>query len=107
MGSLLNLANAMERHFTRQSSYTGASQGGNDTGAPQVFATQTPVDGSVKFYDLTIVAANATGFTLRATPIAGSGQERDGLLEMDHTGARRWDRNNDGDTDDINENRWD
>jgi type IV pilus assembly protein PilE len=105
-GALMGFANAMERYFTVNGTYTAAAAGGADTGAPTVFATQAPVDGSDKYYNLTIQAATDTTYTLRATPIANSAQDGDGYLELDQTGARRWDRNDDGDTADANEDSW-
>jgi type IV pilus assembly protein PilE len=108
-GALMGLANAMERHFTENNTYLGAA-GTNatpaDTGAPRIFATQSPVDGGTPYYNLTISAATSTSYTLRATPIGT--QANDGILEMNHTESRgRWDRNNDGDFADANEDNWD
>lgn len=103
-GALMGLAAAMERHRTANGTYSGAGADG-DTGAPLIYADESPVDGSPKFYDLTIQAATATSFTLRATP--KNAQAGDGVLELDHTGARRWDQNGDGDTSDAGENDWD
>lgn len=95
-GALLNFANAMERYYTENGTYLGAASGGGNTGAPKVFATQAPVDGSSKVYNLTINAATATTYTLRATPIGGSAQDGDGFLQVTQTGARAWDKDNDG-----------
>lgn len=103
-GVLVNFANAMERHFTADNTYGGAANGGADTGAPSIFPTQAPVDGNTKYYNLTIVSADGTGYVLRAAPIGA--QVGDGYLEITSTGQRRWDRNNDGDTADANENSW-
>ncbi len=93
-GALTSFANAMERHYTTNNTYRGAAAGGADTGAPDIFPTQTPIDGSTKFYNLTIQAATNTTFTLRATPIGG--QVGDGIMELTNTGVRRWDEDNDG-----------
>lgn len=103
-GALLGFGNAMERRFTERNTYAGAATGGADTGAPTVYPTEAPVDSGTKYYDLTINAANASSFTLRATPKGA--QSGDGILELDHTGARRWDKNHDGDTADAGENNW-
>lgn len=104
--ALVQFANAMERYFTRNNGYTGAADGGADTGAPAaaVFPSQAPLDGGTKYYNLTISAATASSYTLRATPIGG--QADDGLLELDHTGARRWDRDDDGDASEAGEDCW-
>lgn len=97
-GALLGFANAMERYFTEKGTYTGAAAGGASTGAPAstVYPSQAPLDSSTKYYNLTINAATATTYTLRATPIAGSAQDGDGFLQVDQTGTRAWDKNNDG-----------
>ena len=105
-GALMSFANSMERYFTTNGTYTAAAAGGADTGAPTIFPTQAPVDGSTKYYNLTITVATDSTYTLRATPISGSAQDGDGYLEVDQTGARHWDRNNDGDTLDANEDSW-
>jgi type IV pilus assembly protein PilE len=98
----MGLAAAMERHRTANGSYRGA--GSPDTGAPSIYPDESPIDGSTKFYNLTIQAVTATTYSLRATP--KNAQAGDGILELDHTGARGWDENNDGDTDDAGENTW-
>lgn len=104
-GALVALSNAMERWYTENNTYLGAAAGGADTGAPAVYATQVPVDGGTATYDLTIEAATGTTYTLRATPVNVQGG--DGYLELLSTGARGWDRNDDGDTADANETSWD
>lgn len=105
--SLANFANAMERHFTENGTYLGAAGTSGtpaDTGAPWIYYTATPVDGDIKFYNLTIQSASAGSYTLRATPFGA--QENDGILELLSTGVQRWDKNNDGDTTDSGEDYW-
>jgi type IV pilus assembly protein PilE len=112
-GAVMNLANAMERHFTESNSYCDAAAGGTvvascgdgtgDSGTPSIGPTQSPETGTA-FYNLTITVPNATTYTLRATP-AGA-QNGNGILELTSTGVRRWDRNNDGDFLDANETTW-
>ncbi|XOZ33467.1 type IV pilin protein [Halomonadaceae bacterium KBTZ08] len=99
--ALMGLASAMERHRTSNNTYTGA--GSPDTGAPSIYPDEVPKDGSPKFYDLTISAVDATSYTLRATP--KNAQSGDGVLELDHTGTRWWDKNNNGSVD-AGENDW-
>lgn len=107
--TLAGFATAMERYFTTNATYRGASDGDmtNDdaNGAPvaAVFPSQSPLDGSDKFYNLT-VSSTATAYTLTATPIGA--QVGDGVLTLTSTGARGWDRNGDGDTSDAGENCW-
>lgn len=95
--ALMGLAQAMERRFTQNYSYAAAAAGGADTGAPDpsVFASQAPLDGNNPLYNLTITAADNTGFTVRATPIAGEAQDGDGFLQLDSLGRRAWDANDD------------
>lgn len=102
-GALEGLAQAMERHFTANNTYLGAASGGGDTGAPGIYPSEAPLDGTVKYYNLTIQAATATTYTLRATP--KNSMAGDGLLEVDNTGARRWDANGNGSFD-TGENTW-
>lgn len=89
--ALLSFSQSMERHFTVNNTYLGAGAGGADTGAPAIFPTEAPLDGSAKYYDLTINAATLTTYTLRATP--KNAQAGDGNLEIDNTGAKRWNGN--------------
>ena len=100
MGALAGFANAMQRHYTTNgNSYLGAGTGvPPNTGAPTIYPTQSPLDGADKYYNLTISAAAADGqsYTLRATPINPGAQATDGIIELDSTGARRWDEDNNG-----------
>lgn len=94
-GALTQLNNAMERVFTQNNTYMpGGVAPTLGTGAatpPHIFANQTPLDGTTKYYTLSILPnITDTSFTLRATPIAGTSQAADGNLELDHTGAKRW-----------------
>ncbi|WOJ96487.1 type IV pilin protein [Congregibacter brevis] len=95
--ALLGFAQAMERRFTQNYSYEASAAGGADTGAPDptVYPSQSPIDGNDPAYNLSIQAADDTGFTIRATPIAGGRQAGDGFLELDSLGRRAWDANND------------
>lgn len=94
--ALLGFAQAMERHFNQNYTYEGAATGGNDIGAPDptVFPNQAPIEGNA-FYNLTITAADDTGFTVRATPVANGRQDGDGFLQLDSLGRRGWDRDDD------------
>ncbi len=100
-GDLLNAAQAMEKEYTLNFSYAGAAAGTN-------FPAQSPIDSGNKRYNLSIIGAS-TGvdtFLVRATPIAGTNQADDGILEINHLGQRFWDKNNDGDTTDAGEDNW-
>jgi type IV pilus assembly protein PilE len=115
-GALLGFANGMERHFTETSNYCNAGGAGgantcgdadatNDTGTAPT-SIYAPPSATAAYYTFTINNADTSTYTLRVTPVTGSSQARDGMFEIDETGARRWDRNNDGDFADANENNW-
>lgn len=101
--ALQGLAQAMERWYTEKGTYKAAAAAGADTGAPTIFSTKSPIDGSDTYYNLTISAAAVNTYTLTATP-SGS-QAGDGILTLSSTGARGWDRNNNG-TVEATENCW-
>lgn len=70
-GALLNLANTMERHFTETDTYVGAP---------------TPV--STDYYALTIDSANATVYTLLATPTGAQTDDSCGILGLTQAGVK-------------------
>lgn len=90
--ALQGLAQAMERHYTSTGSYAKAAAGGADTGAPLIFSTKAPIDGSATYYNLKIHAASATAYTLAAEPVGA--QLGDGVLVLTSTGRKGWDKNN-------------
>jgi type IV pilus assembly protein PilE len=106
-GMMMAFNQAMERYFAINFTYLGAASGGGDTGAPEgtLYLDQCPQTGAAT-YNLTIAAATANSFTLRATPVNGRPQAGDGILEVNSLGQRFWDKNNDGDTADAGENNW-
>ncbi len=93
-GALQQLSNLMERQFTAGSSYLVGGLAPPVIGAGGIFPNQTPIDGNVKAYALTIPVATATTFTLRATPI--NAQIGDGFLELTQTGLKSWDVDDSG-----------
>ena len=107
-GALMELANFMERYYTVNSCYK--VKGDNNCDAtdddPALPFSQTPRDDAMKAYNLSLQANTGATYTLRATPISGGPQATDGVLELDHSGARRWDKNNDGDFADAGETSW-
>lgn len=90
MSALQGLAQAMERHYTNTGSYTAAASSGNDTGAPAIFSTKSPIDGAATYYNLVITAATANSYTIQAQP-AGV-QVGDGYIQLQSTGERAWAR---------------
>lgn len=102
-GALTSLAAAMERWFSDNNTYEGfpLTEG-------TLHPNWSPVDEPTanRRYDLTIQASDRTGYTLRASPVAGTIVAGTGILELTSTGRRGWDRNNDGDTADAGEDTW-
>lgn len=90
--ALLGFAQAMERNYTSNGQYTGAAAGGADTGAPTIYSTTSPVDGSSAYYNLTIVSAASSTYILAAAPV--NEQAGDGVLLLNSAGARGWDEDN-------------
>ncbi len=87
-GALLGLANAMERHYTETGAYTGAGTVGGNTGAPTIFSTKSPVDGTVKYYDLTIKAVTGTTYELWAEKSGAQESDICGDLTLTNSGLR-------------------
>jgi len=106
--ALVGLAAALERHNTINGAYTGAGTVDNDTGAPTIYPSTSPSDGSTAYYQLTIKSADASTFELRATPIETTSQKGNGFLSLNQLGQKKWDKNNNAsiDADDVNENKW-
>ncbi|RDH42315.1 type IV pilin protein [Zooshikella ganghwensis] len=85
--ALMQMSQAMERAYTEASPATYPSAMG--TGAGQLnFPIQAPLDGDTKFYNLTILAADGTSYSIAASPIAGGVQAGDGRLIYMSTGRR-------------------
>ncbi|KUJ79644.1 general secretion pathway protein GspH [Microbulbifer flavimaris] len=103
-GALLGLAQAMERHFTQNGTYEAAAVSDADTGAPQIFPTESPLDGANKTYDLRITAADGSSYVLQAQP-KGS-QAADGIVQLSSSGEKVWDRDNDGDLTEASDLCW-
>lgn len=87
---LLQLAGFMERSFTVNNRYDRDASL-NPITLP--FNT-SPQNSSNVAYDISLTTPTSTSFTLKATPKNPGPQAGDGFLELDHTGGRRWDTNN-------------
>jgi type IV pilus assembly protein PilE len=97
---LMLCAQSMERLGSQTFTYAGHINGG-DTGA----VTANVCVPTTTMYSIVVTAADANTFTIRATPTSGPVMGN-GMLEIDASGAQRWDRNNDGDFGDANETGW-
>ena len=98
-GDLLAFAQAMEKEYAINFTYTNAAAG-------TTFPNRSPLDGDNKKYILS-VDPNDVSYMLTATPIGGGTQDGDGIIQINHLGQRFWDKNDDGDTSDTGENNWD
>ena len=89
-GALMGLTNAMERFYTENSTYQGAATGGGNSGPPTIFATQSPLDNTTKFYNLNIDSSTGTAFIVSATPITTTPQNSDycGKLTTNQVGTK-------------------
>ncbi|SFR86501.1 type IV pilus assembly protein PilE [Marinobacter daqiaonensis] len=86
-GALMSLANAMERFHTQNSTYAGATVG---NAAADIFPAEAPLDSGQKWYDLVIVAQDATSYRIEARPKNGQGGL---MLALLSTGQRvNWDQ---------------
>lgn len=106
-GALLNLANAMERHFTLNNSYcdaggagganscfVGAAETGvNDTGTARIL---TPPAQTAQFYNITIFSADTSSYQLHAIPINAQATDKCGTLIIDQTGLKTMVNHDDG-----------
>lgn len=83
-GALVSLASRLERFHTQNGTYSGAALG---SAAGDIFPSEAPIDGTPKYYDLSIVAADtdANSFRIVAAPKNGQGG---GDIELLSTGER-------------------
>lgn len=87
--SLSAISNSLERYFTNNNTYVGAT-----LGAGGIYASQSPIDGTTKYYNLSIANSAATSYTLTATPMGT--QVYDGQLKLDSTGSKTWNTSDSG-----------
>ncbi len=103
-GALLVFANAMERHFTVNSTYknaAGTDGTPTDTGLPRpgVFGhQQSPLDSGTALYNLKINAANDTTYTLYAERTGAQTNDGCGTLTYTNTGVKGVTSNSGGHT---------
>ncbi len=88
---LVSFAQALEKFRAVSFSYTAAATGGANTGTPAatLFSGTSPADANeTPRYNLTIVAATASTYQIRATPIAGQTQDGDGVIDYFSDGRK-------------------
>ncbi|PJI47407.1 MAG: pilus assembly protein PilE [Pseudomonas sp.] len=78
-GVLVGAGNVMERFRAQNNTYSGANLGSY---------AASPVDGSSKETNIAVTTADATSFTLTATPTTGGHLKSKGTLTLSSTGAR-------------------
>ena len=86
--ALLALATAQEKFYLQCNTYATDIAGANDCAAGEVAFGATSDQG---WYDLSIPAASATDFTIRAEPVTGGAQENDAectFFQVTGTGVR-------------------
>lgn len=86
-GALMSLGNALERYFTNNSTYVGATLGDGST-ATDVFVAKCPIEGDAVYYNLNIASQSATAFQVQATPTGAQANDRCGTLSLDQTGMK-------------------
>lgn len=72
--ALLALSTQLEKHYLQCNDYGDTLAAAPDCAAREVQGTAVSENG---WYDLAIVAPDATGFTVTATPVAGENQAQD------------------------------
>lgn len=81
-GDLESAANAMERYYTQNNTYTGAAEG-------VTFPNTSPFSGGTVYYDVTVaVTGGGTSYTLTAKPRSNQSTDSCGTLTLDSTGAK-------------------
>ncbi|WP_343805514.1 type IV pilin protein [Marinobacterium maritimum] len=83
--NLLELAQFMERYHAANGRYVTTAGG---SAAPALPYTQSPKDGSSKFYNLSVVNAGNNQFQLNAAPIGVMAGDRCGTLTFNHQGVK-------------------
>ena len=81
---LVQLAQFMERNYSLSQRYDKDSAGVNIA----LPFSKSPVEGSNKFYDLSLDAVDQTTFTLKAVPTGAQATDVCATLSIDNAGAR-------------------
>jgi len=84
-GSLLGLANALERFYTANNTFAGATVG---AGAGAIYPAQCPIDGGTATYTLSIAAASGSSYSLQAVPAGPQVSDKCGTLTLTSTGVK-------------------
>ena len=77
---LMQARQAMERHYSKFYSYAAANEG-------VTFPDQSPADGAVAYYDISLVN-NATTYTITATAVGAQAHDDCGNISINQAGQK-------------------
>ncbi len=86
-GDLFELAGFMERYYTTKGTYIGG-EGVVISGNSLFQFSESPQQGTTKYYDLSVSAPSATSFTLLAIPKGAQATDYCGTLTLDNTNTK-------------------
>jgi type IV pilus assembly protein PilE len=85
--TLMQAAQTMESYYALNMTYIGANTG--TTTAPKIFGDKSPVDGTERYYTLTLdPVPTATSYTIKAVPQGGQASDKCGTLSINRIGVR-------------------
>jgi type IV pilus assembly protein PilE len=85
--TLMQAAQTMESFYALNMTYVGANTG--TTTAPAIFSDKSPVDGTERYYTLTLdPQPTATSYTIKAVPQDGQATDKCGTLSINRLGVR-------------------
>jgi type IV pilus assembly protein PilE len=82
-GALMGLANAMERYYTVNNTYVGAT-----VGPAGIYSATSPVDGGTAYYNLSIPASSSSAYQIQAAPTGPQTNDKCNTLTLNQTGVR-------------------
>ena len=87
---MVELAQWMERFYTENHRYDQTNDATPVAVSPPTKLTQSPKEGTTKYYNITLSNLAQNTFTINAAPISGGAQADDkcGTLTLKHTGER-------------------
>lgn len=85
--TLMQAAQTMENFYALNMTYVGSNTG--STTAPAIFSDKSPVDGSDRYYTLSLdPVPTATSYTIKAVPQGGQASDKCGTLSINRLGVR-------------------
>lgn len=82
---LMQARQAMERYYSKNYTYVGATLG---AAAGDTFSNQAPIDGGTVYYNLTLDAATATTFQITAAAAGAQASDECGSLAINQAGQK-------------------